>query len=93
MTLVQIDKKAHFALDNAVVKRFNRLQQDYNWVFSHKKELTKQFPDMYIAVENETVRFACATVNELMSKIAQNNEQVDNFAIEYLDQHPRSFLF
>jgi hypothetical protein len=93
MTLVHIDKRADFNLDARLVERFSRLQKDYNWILSNKNKLRSQFPDMYIAVENEKVRYTAATIDALMAQVSKNNEEIDNFAIEYISQHPRNLLF
>lgn len=93
MTLVHIDKRADFNLDVALVERFSRLQKDYNWILSHENELRNEFPNKYVAVENGKVRFVDDTMQSLMTKISANNEEVDNFAIEYVSEQPRNFLF
>lgn len=93
MTLVQIDKRADFTLDEAMKKRFCRLQNDYNWVIAHKKQLRTEYPNKYIAVENEVVRFTGNTIEELISEIVSHKEQIDNFAIEYIGEYPVNFLF
>jgi hypothetical protein len=93
MTLVQIDKRPDFSLNDALTQRFCRLQKDYRWIINHKKELRNEYPNQYVAVENESVRYVANTIEALMSSISRNNEQVDNFAIEYLSQYPTSLLF
>jgi len=93
MTLVQIDKKSEFALNDMLAKRFCRLQKDYEWILNHRDNLTTEFPNKYIAVENGVVRFVGDTVEGLMSEISHNHEQVENFAIDFLSLHPQSFLF
>lgn len=93
MTLVQVGKKSDFCLTDIQTKRFSRLQSDYQWIYSHKKQLRSQFPEKYIAVQNATVRYTADTIEQLMTTINTNGEQVVNFAIEYLSQHPTNFLF
>jgi hypothetical protein len=93
MTLVQVDKREKFCLTEMQTKRFTRLQSDYQYILSHKKQLRKDFPNKYIAVQNTAVRFIADTVEQLMAIIHANGEQVENFAIEYLSERPTSFLF
>ncbi|XHH08596.1 MAG: hypothetical protein ACFCUE_13655 [Candidatus Bathyarchaeia archaeon] len=93
MTLVQIDKQAGFSIDNALVEKFCRLQNDYKWIISHNKKLRKEYPNQYIAVENQSVRYAEKTVEALMASITKNSEKVENFAIEYINQQPNKLLF
>jgi hypothetical protein len=93
MALIQIDKKADFSLNDIQMKRFYRLQKDYKWILNHKKQLRREYPNKYVAVENEAVRYIGDTMEALMSEIAVNNEQIDNFAIEYLSEHSTNLLF
>lgn len=93
ITLVQVDKKTHFCLTDVQTKRFTRLQNDYNWILSHIKQLRSEFPNKYIAVQNETVRFSADTVDKLIDSIRESQEQVQNFAVEYMSERPTSYLF
>ena len=93
VTLVQIDKKTEFSLNHALAEKFSRLQKDYNWILDHKDELSVDYPEKYIAVQNYEVRFSADTVEALMQEISARNEQVENFAVEFMSRFPRSFLF
>lgn len=93
MTLVQVDRKADFIFDEASVKRFCRIQNDHNWIISHKKQLRQEHPNKYIAVENETVRFTGNTIEDLLSEIKTHEEQIEDFAIDFIDERPINFLF
>ena len=93
MTLVHNDKRADFKLDASLVERFSRLQKDYQWILNHESGLRNEFPNKYIAVENEKVHYVADTMQSLMTKISANSEEVDNFAIEYVSEQPRSLLF
>jgi hypothetical protein len=72
--------------------RFSRLQSDYRWILTHKKQLREEYANKYIAVQNETVRFTGNTIEDLIAAMKSNNAQVDNFAIEYVSKHPVDFL-
>lgn len=93
VTLVQIDRKSEFALDDNVAKKFCRVQKDYLWILNNRSSLTCKFPNKYIAVADQTVRFSADTAKSLMMEIAENQERVDDFAIEFLNTQPRSLLF
>jgi hypothetical protein len=93
MTLIQARKEKGYSLNNDQQKLFCRLQNDYNWIISHRKQLRLDFPDRYVAVENQSVRFTGDTIEALIAEITKNNEPVDNFAIEYISEHPTSLLF
>lgn len=93
MNVVQTDEKTDFIFDEEMKKRFRRLQNDYKWIITHKNQLRSEYPNKYIAVENEKVRFTGNTIEELISEITAHKEQTDNFAIEYVAEHPANFLF
>ncbi len=93
MAVIQIDKKADFNIDSALLKRFHRLQNDYNWIISHKQQLRNEYPNKYVAVENKTVRYVGDSMENLIATITKNHEQIDNFAIEYISEHQTSLLF
>lgn len=93
MTFVQIDRNSEFALNDVVAKKFSRVQRDYRWILINRSNLIHQYPNKYIAVENQTVRFVADTVEALKVEINGHSEQVEDFAIEYLSSRPRSFLF
>jgi hypothetical protein len=92
MTLVQINKKADSMLSEAELKRFCRLQADYIWILTHKKQLRKDYADKYIAVEDQSVRFIGEDINDLLQNIIKNKKQVDDFAIDYIGKHPANLL-
>lgn len=93
VTFVQIDRNSEFALNDVVAKKFSRVQRDYRWILINRSNLIHQYPNKYIAVENQTVRFVADTVEALKVEINGHSEQVEDFAIEYLSSRPRSFLF
>jgi hypothetical protein len=92
MALVQINKKADSTLNEAESKQFCRLQADYIWILTHKEQLRKDHSDKYIAVENQVVCFVGKDINDLISKIAKNKKQVDNFAIDFIGKYPVNLL-
>ncbi len=92
MSLVEIEKRPPVTLDEALLKRFYRLREDFLWILTTKKKLRKKYPNKYVAVRNRTVRFANDTIEELLAEIKTHREQVDDFAIEYIGEHPVNLL-
>jgi hypothetical protein len=92
MTLVEIAKKADSTLDEHFLKRYSRLREDFVWILANKEKLRTIYTNKYIAVENKTVRFTGDTIEELMSNIRIQNEQIDDFVIEYIGRLPANLL-
>ena len=92
MTLVQINKKADTTLNDEELKLFCRLQTDHIWILTHKEQLRKEYGDKYISVENQAVRFVGNDINDLISKIAKNKKQIDEFAIDFVGKYPANLL-
>jgi hypothetical protein len=93
VTLVQIDKNSEFALNEVTAKKFQRLQNDYSWLQKNRSMLVEKYPNKYIAVENESIRFIADSVESLIADIIRTNEQVEDFAIQFLSTRPRNYLF
>ena len=93
MTLATVDKKLEYGLSKVFVDRFCRLQNDFRWVLAKKEKLRQAYADKYMAVENQIVRFTGETIEEILSNIENENEQVDDFIIEFIGkQQPNLIL-
>jgi hypothetical protein len=93
MTLVEIKKKIDSVLDKNLQMKYRRLQQDYLWILVNEEKLRKGYPNKYIAVQNQTVGFVDDSIEGIVLKITQSGRQVEDYAIEYIGQHPVNFLF
>lgn len=92
MTLVEINKKADTTFDKNQVEHFCRLQNDQMWIITHKSQLRKEFANRYVAVKNEAVCFVGRSMDELIANIAKGHRQSDEFAIDFISEHPTNLL-
>lgn len=92
MTLVTIDEKSEYGLDKVFVDRFCRLQNDFRWILVNKEKLRQAYANKYVAVENQTVRFTGETIEEILSKIEEKNEQADDFVIEFIGKQSANLI-
>jgi hypothetical protein len=90
---VEVKKQTGSSFDEAHLKSYRRLREDYLWIFANKARLRVQYANEYIAVENKTVRFKSQTMEGIMSQITRSGQRTEGFAIEYIGEHPVNFLF
>jgi hypothetical protein len=90
MAVVQIKKKTVF--DRTFLNRYDRLHNDYLWILTNTDKLRATYPNKYVAVENRTVKFSSGSIGEIMAEIKASNQQVDDFAIEFIGKRPVDFL-
>jgi hypothetical protein len=92
MALVQINRRADTTFDKKEIERFCRLQTDHMWIITHKTQLRKEYPNKFVAVENQTVRFVAKDMNKLITSISKNHKPIDDYAIDFISQHPTNLL-
>ena len=69
-----------------------RMRGDYIWIFANIVKLRERYPDEYIAVENKEVKYNAKTLKKLLTEIISSQEEVDDFAIDYIKEHPTNLL-
>ena len=92
MTLVTVDKKSEYGFNKELADRFCRMQNDFRWILANKEKLRQVYANKYIAVENQTVRFTGDTIEEILSKIEDKNEQIDDFLIEFIGKQQANLI-
>lgn len=93
MPLIKVKKEKDHVFSKEFKREFHRLHADFRWVLDHMPELRSKYPNRYVAVKNKNVEYTGDTMEGIMEKIRQNNEQVDNFIIEYIEKQPVNLLF
>jgi ABC-type sugar transport system ATPase subunit len=93
MAVIQIKKASDTTFDKELLKSYRRIREDYLWIFANEAILRTHYANEYIAVENKTVRFKDHTIEGLISKIESSHRRAEDFAIEYVGEHPVNFLF
>ena len=93
MTLVEIKKKTDSILDKNFQMKYRRLQEDFLWILTNKEKLRSEYSNKYIAVENKEVKCTDDTIDGIIAKIKRSKRQVEDFAIEYIEECPANLLF
>jgi len=93
MTLVEIRKHTDHTFDRQLLQKYSRVRDDYFWILRNKETLRQKYANKYIAVQNKTVEFVADTIPQITWKIKQSGKQVEDYAIEYIGEHPVNFLF
>jgi len=93
MALVEIKKKTDSTFNKELMEKYHRLREDFLWIIANKDKLRTKYAKKYIAVENKKVKYASTTIESIISKILRANRNVEDFAIEYIEEHPTNLLF
>jgi len=93
MALIEIKKKTDSTFDKELLEKYLRLREDFLWTIANKDKLRTKYAKKYVAVENKKVKYASTTIEGIMSKILRANRKVEDFAIEYVGEHPTNLLF
>jgi hypothetical protein len=93
MTLVEVRKGVDRTFDKQLLQKYSRVREDYLWILRNKETLRQKYANKYIAVQNKTVEFVGDTIPKITAKIKQSGKQVEDYAIEYIGEHPVNFLF
>lgn len=92
MALEEFQKTRDTLLDRQLQKTDNRIRKNYLWIFAHIDELRKDFPDKYIAVDDEQVRFSADKIDALITEITSANRNVEDYVIEFVGKKPLNLL-
>ena len=92
MTLVEIRKSKNPELEKELVAKHNKLRLDYLWIFANSEMLRNKYPNKYVAVRDGEVVFVNNDAKRLLEKIAMTDEDINDFAIEYVRKKPTCFL-
>lgn len=92
MALIEIKKKTDSTFDKKLLERHDRLREDYLWIFANTKKLRIKYANKYIAAENKLVKYTNDTIEGIIEEILRSERKVEDFAIEYIGEHPVNFL-
>ena len=93
MSLIKVIREIDPTLKKELLIKNRKLREDYLWIFANEEKLLKKYSNKYIAVNNKTVNFVSDTIEELMQIIETHNEQIYDFAVQYITKKPVNFLF
>lgn len=79
-------------LRRKLLLRHKKSVENYRWIISHEKELRENYPNKYIAVEDQKVIFVGDNIGEIVSQVKLANREIDDFAIELIREHPTNLL-
>jgi len=92
MALIEIKKATDITFDKKLLERYDRLREDYLWIFATIKKLRTKYPNKYIAVKNKKVKYTNGTIESIIEEILRSDRKVEDFAIEYVGEHPVNLL-
>jgi hypothetical protein len=98
MTLVEFRRETDPNLEIQILKRQRKLEKAFLWIAINGKELRTKYPNKYIAVEElppkgeQGVKYSAKSIDKLIEIIMASGENVEDFAIEYINTQPKNLL-
>ncbi len=97
MTLIEFRREIDHNLEVQLLKKQRRLEEAFLWVAMNGKELRAKYPNKYIAVGElvtgeQGVKYSAKNIDKLIEVIIGSGENVEDFAIEFVNTQPKNLL-
>jgi hypothetical protein len=92
VTSVLLKRKADSVVNSNLLSKLNRLQEDYWWISITYDKIIEHYQNEFIAVKDKQVVFRGNTIQALAAQILSSNNNMDDFAIEFIKKQPTCLL-
>jgi len=79
--------------EKKLMLRIQQYSRDHDWIERNRSELLEKYPDKYIAVSKQSVRYSADSMKEIVEKIVEANESIGDFVIDFISTKKISLLF
>lgn len=73
-------------------KSTSMLKDEYNYFEAHRRELSKQYPDLYLIIQNQQVLFALTTLSEAIDKASEQGLAEGTYLLQFCDKSGKGFV-
>lgn len=67
-----------------LLAKFQKIREEYEWIFENIEQLQKEYPNKYVAVKDENVKFSANNMREIISIIKNANRKTEEFVIDHI---------
>lgn len=69
-----------------------QLREEYKYFEAHREELSKQYPNLYLIIQNKQVLFALNTLSEAIDKVSEQGLQEGSYLLQFSDKSGKGFV-
>ena len=69
-----------------------KLREEYNYFELHREEFSKQYPNLYLIIQNQTVLVALNTLSEAIDKASELGLQEGTYLLQFSDESGKGFV-
>lgn len=78
--------------DKELLRRLKEYSQDWDWVCDNREELTKLFPDHFIAVKDMVVHYTETDMERLCVIMELGGDEPADWVVEFMNVKPHHFI-